>query len=329
MKGKEESSKMYWPTHGWKTSSPEEQGIAADRIERLADYIHKDLPLTTSMLLVRHGYVVFEFYKSNDKYARRDVWSITKSFLSALIGIALSKGYIQSIDQRVIDYFPECKSGVLNPDVNRISIRHLLTMSSGMSSDVIDSTVSTDIFSKPLWHQPGERFFYNNLDAQLLSIILTKTTGLTAFEFAKKNLFSVMGINDVSWSSQKMLEATYSDGGFGIQISTTDSAKLGLLYLNQGVWERMQIVAAEWVTNSTQRQIEVPKTDWYFIENYGYLWWIRSIHSHNSYTALGAGGQYIYVVPDLDVVAVVTSSDTIENEASYLNIIDRYIIPLS
>jgi CubicO group peptidase (beta-lactamase class C family) len=277
------------------------------------------------VLIVRNGRIVYELYARNDKEQLRDVWSVTKSVLSALIGIAINEGFIESIDTKMIEYFPEYSGSEINQEIKKISLRHLLTMSSGIAQEEMEE-VSRAIFNRPLKNEPGKAFFYNNMGPHLLSIILTRSTGLTALDFAKKYLFGPMGIRDVSWSATILAGVIYSQGGYGLRMTTRDLAKFGYLYLNNGMWEDKQIIPVDWVLNSSRLQIEVPKSSWYFMEKYGLLWWSRSTGNHPSFTALGTGGQYVYVVPDLDIVAVITTLYFDKNETSYLPIIDNFIV---
>jgi CubicO group peptidase (beta-lactamase class C family) len=289
--------------------------------------IQEELPMTSSVLVVRHGYIVLEQYPLNDKAKLREVYSVTKSVLSALVGIAIKDGYLESIDQKIVDFFPEYISNDMNEKVSKVTIRHLLTMSDGIAKDEEDSNVSKDIFTGPLRNEPGESFFYNNLSPQILSMILTRATGLKAIDYGKKHLFELIGISDVEWSFNLDSRGMYSEGGYGLKVSTEDLAKIGYLYLNRGTWDRMQVLPREWVSSSTQRQIEVPESSWYFINAYGLLWWIRTINNRTSFTALGWAGQYIYVIPDLDIVVVITTLDAPNNEVSYLSIIDNFVVP--
>lgn len=317
----------YWPTIEWQMASPGSHGMNSEKLIELVSYVQDQLPHTTSMLIVRHGYIVLEYYALNDIEQHRYVWSITKSVLSALIGIAVEKGKIQSIDQQIIDFFPEYTNDDIDPEARNITIRHLLDMSSGIAKDQTSSDINMALFMGPLSSAPGTVFFYNNLGVDLLSMILTKKTGLTALDFGKINLFSPLGISYTNWPSRQIQGVTYSLGGYGLEMTTRDLAKFGYLYLNNGMWDSEPVISSDWVQTSTKQQIDVPASSWYFIDNYGYLWWIRSIANHASYTALGAGGQYIYIIPDLDIVTVITTSDSPEREYLYLPIIDNYVVP--
>jgi len=316
----------YWPTSEWRISSPEIQGIGPEKLEKLSTYVQDELPMTTSVLLIRHGYIVFEYYAQDDPEKLRTIWWVTKSVLSSLTGIVVRQGFIKSIDEPILSYFPEYTKDRVNQKSKEISIRHLLTMSSGIDQEEQDSLVRPDIFSRSLRNDPGKEFFYNDIGPQLLSMILTKATGLSAADIAKKFLFGPIGISIFNWSMNNIGGVNCSEGGYGLQMTTRDLAKLGFLYLNNGVWDKTQIVPLDWILESTKKQIEVPKSSWYFINGYGYFWWIRSIENHSAFTALGYGGQYIYVIPDLDIVVVITTLDA-ENESSYLQIIDSFIVP--
>ena len=320
------ASRNYWPTEGWRLSRAELQGIDAKKLEELSTFIQDELPMTTSVLIVRHGYIVFEYYALDDPEKLREIWSVTKSVLSALTGIAVQRGYIKSIDLPIIGFFPEYSSGAINQKSNAISIRHLMTMSSGITTDENDSDVKPDLFYRNLRNDPGVEFFYNNLGAQLLSMVLTKTTSLSAHDFAKKQLFEPLGISSTEWSARRVGENSYSEGGYGLRMTTRDLAKFGYLYLNNGIWDKKELVPSDWIRNSTSRQIDVPESLWYFMREYGLFWWIRHNKTYASFTGMGWQGQYLYVIPDLDIVAAITALDA-DNESLYLQIIDNYVVP--
>jgi CubicO group peptidase (beta-lactamase class C family) len=281
--------------------------------------------MTTSVLIIRHGYIVFEQYYMGDQGTPRTVWSVTKSVVSALVGIAIREGYLKNVDQKMVEFFPEYVSTDMNPDVNKVTIHHLLTMSGGVAKEE-DEGFSREVFQRTLRNDPGKEFFYNNLGPDILSLIITKTSGLKCIDFGKKYLFEPLGISNIAWSSSTASGVSYSPGGYGLQLTARDMAKLGYLYLNQGTWDKKQVVPSEWVEASSREQIKTPESeDW--LEDYGYLWWIRPKPNHSAYSAVGFGGQYIYVIPDLDIVTVITTLGSDEDTPSYLAIMDNYVGP--
>ena len=307
-------TREYWPTSGWKTSTPAQQGMDSAKLMIADEFIQNRLPDAFSLLVVKNGYLVFEKYYSwgsAEKYAV--VHSITKSVTSALIGIALDKGYLKSVDQKLIEFFPEYIAEESDPMKKEISLKHLLTMSAGFmwndrgpsmwkwysSSNWLKSAIQL-----PLENNPGDVFNYNSSTSHLLSIILTKSTKTSTLDFAKKNLFDPLGMQSAFWREDPQ---GYHIGGFGLGFSARDLAKIGFLYLNNGYWDGQSIVSEYWVKESTAKQIQAFRHPIYGAFDYGYQWWVKNIDGCDSFRAWGRRGQFIVVVPELDLVIVVTS----------------------
>ena len=259
---------------------------------------------------------------------------MTKSVLSTLVGIALAEGHLRSLDQPMLDYFPEYSGGPLDPGVRGITLRHLLTMSDGISREGLDFLLAADKLAGPLRQEPGTSFYYNSMSPQVLSIILTRSTGLTARDYALQRLFGPLGIAEVRWPEVQ----GHSLGAFGLELSTRDLAKIGYLLLNQGRWAGRQIVPANWIAEATLPHIRAPRsqefialTGPYFVDQYGFYWWIRPDQDPPAYLAQGYGGQFLYVIPGLDLVVVITAEDQDSKEnlhaLGYLALIDRFIVP--
>ena len=283
---------------------------------------------------MRHGYIVYERYFQGGRDTPRALWSVTKSVLSTLVGIALDRGFIRSIDQPMLDFFPEFSGRPLNPEVRKITLRHLLTMSDGISGEALDFLLTEGKLSVPLQHEPGTGFYYNSMSPQVLAIILTRVTGQKVRDFAMRRLFWPLGIFEVRWFEQN----GFNLGAFGLELTTRDAAKLGLLFLDRGRWAGRRIVSPEWIAEATREQIRVPRsaeftalTGPYFTDQYGYYWWIRPRPGAPAYMAQGFGGQFLYVIPDLDLVAVITTNDQDRKEnlhsLAYLALIDDYLVP--
>ncbi len=323
-----------WPTRGWLESEPSAQGMDPRVLQGLEAFIPAELPQTSSLLVVRHVRIVYERYFQGDRDTLRPLWSVTKSVLSMLISIALAEGRIRSIDQPMLDYFPEYAGRPLDPRAGSITLRHLLTMSDGISSQGLDFSLSQEKLAGPLRHAPGAAFYYNSMSPQILSIILSRSTGRKAKDFALQELFLPLGIRDLEWPEQD----GHNLGAFGLELTSRDLAKLGLLMLNRGRWEGRQIVPPEWIAEATRPQIRVPRsaefaalTGAYFVDQYGYYWWARPQADPPAFMAQGYGGQFLYVVPDLDLVAVITTNDRDRKEnlhaLGYLALIDRHVVP--
>ncbi len=302
----------YWPTHGWKVSTPEKQGMDSTKLFIADEFIQNRLPDAFSLLVVKNGYLVFEKYYSwgsPEKFAV--VHSVTKSVMSALIGIALDKGYLKSVDQKLTEFFPEYYSDELDPRKKTISLKHLLTMSAGfrwndwgpvMGNWYTSSNWAKFTFQLPQENNPGDVFNYNSSTSHLLSIILSKSTKTSTLDFAKQNLFEPIGIQSAYWHQDPKGNHI---GGFGLGLTARDLAKIGFLYLNNGYWNGQSIVSEYWVKESTRQRMFAHEM--YGPTYYGYQWWIKKVDGLFSYRAWGRRGQFIVVVPKLDLVIVVTS----------------------
>lgn len=303
------SQRDHWPAQGWKTSLPAEQGIDADVLKGVDDEIRNKFPDIYSLLVIKNGRLVFEeYYSVVDQEMIGPVYSVTKSVMSILIGIAIDQGAISSVDQKVSDFLPELFTSDIDPAKKDITLHHLLTMTPGFewedrgqvfwewlfSSDFIKFTFDLDLESPP-----GEKFTYSTAVSHVLSGILTRATGMNALDYAKTYLFKPLGIEDVKWSQ---CPKGFNKGGTGLQLKPRDMAKIGYLYLNNGNWEDKSIVSENWVKASSVFQVEGD-----FDYGYGYQWWIKDINGCSSYRAWGRGGQFIVVIPELDTVMVVTS----------------------
>jgi CubicO group peptidase (beta-lactamase class C family) len=307
--------RKYWPTKGWKTSIPEKQGMDSAKLLITEEFIQNRLPDAYSLLVVKNGYLVFEKYYSRgsrEKYAA--VHSVTKSFTSALIGIALDKGYLNSVDQKLVDFFPEYITDESDPMKKEISIRHLLTMSAGfkwndrgpsMRNWYLSSNWVKSAIQLPQENTPGDIFNYNSSTSHLLSAILSKSSEISTLDFAKQYLFEPLGIQSAYWHQDQQ---GYHIGGFGLGLSARDLAKLGFLYLNNGYWNGRNIVSESWVNESTSQQIQAVSHPIYGKFGYGYQWWVKKVDGCNSFRAWGRRGQFIVVVPELDLVIAVTSN---------------------
>ena len=309
------TKREYWPTSDWKTSSPEQQGMDSAKLLLADEFIQNRLVDVFSLLVIKNGYLVFEKYYSwgsPEKIAV--VHSVTKSFTSALIGIALDKGYLDSVDQKLIEFFPEYAADDLDPRIKEIRIKHILTMSAGFKWNargpvMRDWYTSSDwarfTIQLPLVTNPGDKFNYNSSISHLLSIILSKSTKTSTYDFAKQNLFKPLGIQSAFWRQGPQ---GYHIGGFGLGLSARDLAKFGFLYLNNGYWKGQSIVPQQWVKKSTEQQIQAVSHPLYGTFGYGYHWWVKQVDGCSSFRAWGRRGQYVVVVPELDLVVAVTSN---------------------
>lgn len=324
-----ERRRDYYPTNGWRSAKPETYGMDSRLLSAAVEYITDEWPKVNSLLVVRNGYLVkeqyFNGYKSTDAY---NVKSVTKSFMSSLIGMALEKGYFKNIDQPVTEILPKEYHSSMDERKKTITLRHLLTMTAGFkwveNGDVTKAWEQSDDLIKftlelPLDAAPGEKFNYNTAVSHLLSVALSQTAGTNTYEFARKELFDPLGITLDSWL---MDPKGYYMGGSEMRWTPREMAKFGYLYLNKGRWNGRPIIPAQWVEKSTSEQAP----GFSKFRGYGYQWWITNVRGYKTFYALGFGGQYIFVVPDLDIVVVLTSE--INNPQSRLDpVMWQFIIP--
>jgi CubicO group peptidase (beta-lactamase class C family) len=320
-----------WPTTAWQTSTPEEQGMDSARLAAMLREIREQAHRIDSVTVVRNGYVVLDAYVAPFRPGLKHVlYSCTKSVISALIGIAIEQGAIAGVDEPILALFPERTAAHLDADKQAATLRHLLTMSSGLAcrdsylyrwAGLNEMRRSDDwvqfMLDLPMADPPGTHFEYCNGGSFLLSAILQEATGMAALDFARENLFGPLGISDVEWPANPQgITIGYSD----LRLRPLDMAKIGYLYLRQGQWEDQQVVPAAWVRDSTRQHI-VART---LQEGYGYQWWV----ARAGYTmALGYSGQYIVVVPEHDLVVVFTSDLAEQDFYVPHQLLDDFIIP--
>jgi CubicO group peptidase (beta-lactamase class C family) len=325
--------RKHWPTAGWLTAPPAEQGMDEQQLLQTDRHISAHLPNVSSLLVIRHGYLVFErYYDGRGPAEVRDTQSVAKSVISALVGIALAKGYLNSLEQTVLSFFPDYASAVRDERMGAVTLRHLLTMSAGFANEVDEPGVAERWYNsdnptrftlaQPLQSAPGHAMQYSNMDAHLLSSVLTRATGMTALDFAKRFLFTPLGIQRVAWPADA---AGNSLGSSGLWLAPRDMAKFGYLYLNHGHWQHATLLSPAWVSAATQPYYPGdPRIE--SIEGYGYLWWIAREHDVALCYAAGYGGQYIGVVQDLDLVVVMTG-DTSDISQDHRPIISDFVLP--
>jgi len=303
--------KDYWPTENWRQSNPEAQGMDSGKLMRVIPFIIENLPNIQSLLVVRNGYVVFEnYYGPGMPDQQNTVHSVTKSITSILAGLAKDEGLIGDLNQTLYDILPEYYDSTIDPAKKAITLEHLLTMTAGLQPvRVKDGNLLMQWYfaqdctkfslDLPLIHPPGKKFAYSNPISHLISVIIIKKSGMNLSEFAERSLFKPLGIKSRIW---KMDAKGNSTGHGGLYLSTRDMAKIGFLYLNNGYWAGKQIVSPGWVEESTRGHVMAGRD-----YAYGYQWWTRPVGGCPSYRAWGRNGQFIVVVPELDLVVTVTS----------------------
>lgn len=312
--------RYYWPTNGWRTSTPEQQGMDSHVLSGL-DHFLQDVqkrPALNTVLVVRHGYIVYErYFKEYHQQSYQQFHSMTKSVISTLIGIALQQGYLTSLDQHWEEFVPEYFTATSDPKKKQITLRHLLKMTSGLQPDPLAYPGRHGDTSQDWIHfaveqanlaSPEQMFMYCSLGSHMLSVILTRATGMSTLEFARKYLFAPLGIesNESDGFFWKTDPQGYYIGGAEIQLKARDAAKLGYLYLNNGQWDGTQLIPADYIHEATQEQTRggSPETT-----GYGYHWWVTREQGYHSFFAAGFGGQYIQVFPELDTEIVIFAPD--------------------
>lgn len=293
------------PQWSWQKRSAGEAGIDSSVLNEIHSTFDSFGMLAS--VIVKDGYIVDEYYKDGyDEKSDFVLNSASKSVTDAIVGIAIDKGLINSVDDPISRYLPE----VLELEDSRwaeITVRHLLTHTSGIQST--DSDLWYDwrasdnwveyIYSLSIVSDPGENFSYSTGNTHLLCVILQNVIDQSVDEFAKENLFSPVGMDSAYIDADPQ---GISDGGNGVHMNIYDMAKFGLLYLNGGNWQGDQIVPRQWVEDSTSVQVKRNSGT----ADYGYQWWVRTFgdQGYDAYFAQGHGGQYIFVVPEIELIVV-------------------------
>lgn len=322
----------YWPTDAWRTSTPEAQGMDSKPLAEMMARI-RESGQVHGVVVVRNGYIVAEAYAYPYlKEVRHFVASVTKSFTSALVGIAIQQGHIKGISERALDIFAGRSVANLDPAKKGISVGHLLAMSSGLDwpewsgfNPMSQMTQVQDwvqfVLDRPMAAAAGATWNYNSGGSHLLSAMVQERSGMSTSDFARRYLFEPLGMTDVKWAADP---AGIAIGACGLFLTPRDMARFGLLYLNQGVWDGLQVVPADWVEASI-----LPYKDAYdgdaFLGGYGFQWWIDPSGKH--YSARGAFGQYIFVLPVLNMVVVFTSDGQDERTLLPIELLETFILP--
>ncbi|MDI6857658.1 MAG: serine hydrolase [Dehalococcoidia bacterium] len=293
-----------WPADDWETSEPETEGMDGDRLDGVADYC--DEHGCRAVVIVRHGRIVWERYWDGwDKDSTDNSWSMAKSITSALVGIAIAEGKIEGLGQPAVDFIPEWRG----TDREKITLGHLLSMSSGLSwsmiydpptGDTINMLRSDDAagyaISRPLYREPGSDWYYSDGDAQSWARILEAATGMNAAAYAEEALFGPIGIESADWKTDTLGQPLTFCCVFA---TARDFARFGYLFLRDGKWGDEQVVPESWVEASVRpSQMENP--------NYGLYWWLWDFPGvpEDAFMAMGFQTKRIYVIPSLDIVAV-------------------------
>jgi CubicO group peptidase (beta-lactamase class C family) len=322
-----------WP---WENVSPESQDISSEDLERMVEHIENNNLAIHSMIIYKNGTIPFEeYFEPFNETSLHNLKSTSKGMISALTGIALEEGYIESLDESIFSYL----SGydVDTTGKSDITIRHLLTMTSGLKWEennlnsmytfFVNKRIVKRVLDLPLVAEPGTTFNYNTGLTHLLSAIITEASGMSTLEFAQTYLFEPLEIDNIQWDTDR---EGYYIGGSELFLTPRAMTKFGVMYLHDGEYMGRQIVPEDWVIESTATQIKGSS----FGANiqYGYLWWLdignplfTYLEDENRFLAMGARGQRIFIYPELDAVVVITADQRDESQCDIL--IRDYILP--
>ena len=298
-------------------STPEAQGISSQAILDYVQASDKNVNTLHSFMIVRHGQVIAEgWWKPESADKAHILNSVSKSFNATAVGLAIHEGKLRLSDH-VLKFFPADAPPDPSANLKAMTVRDLLTMSGGHETEpkAVGGAPSVKQFlAHPVVYKPGTHFQYNTMGAYTLSAIVTRVTGQTTLEYLKPRLFEPLGIESPRWDSSP---EGNSLGGYGLWLRTEDIAKFGQLYLQKGKWNGQQLIPRKWIAQATGKQIDNAQEshsnigpDW--VEGYGFQFWRCR---HNAYRGDGAGGQFVLVMPDQDVVVAITAdSDNMEAE---------------
>ncbi len=307
-----------WPTDGWPVSTPEAQGIDSATLANALVQIHAHRIPIHSLLIVRHGRIVLDSYFRPFADGRtHNVYSVTKSVTSMLVGIAQATHELPGVDTPVYALLSAGTGD--DPRKPQITLAHLLSMTSGLDcrpdggesllQQMLRSRhLAAFMLDRPIEADPGTVFDYCGGNSEVVSAVLTKTTGTSAFEFARRELFAPLGITRVSWSTDG---DRVSHGWGDLMLQPRDMAKLGYLWLHNGRWGNRQVVPAEYLAEALTSHASVQPG----IE-YGYGMWLYPGHTPVDFEANGSFGQRITVIPSLDMVEVTTGGGFDANEVA-------------
>jgi len=343
------------PGDDWKVSTPAEQGLDPMLVAELY-YNAAELETLYGLLVIKNGYLIAEGYfneGSVEQLSNRQ--STTKSFTSALVGIALDQGYLSSVDQKMMDFFPEFVGQLDDPRKEQITIQDMLQMRAGYPfeeheppyfdilfiSDNWPFTWLPHLVDFPLTSDPGTEFGYSNLTSHLLGVIVTRACDTDLKSYAQENLFAPINAEVGDWYHDA---DNYNFGSMGILVTARDMAKFGMLYLNHGEYEGKQVVSADWVRDSLQRYSEgmnfsgwIPGISSRYGAfrglGYGYQWWSARVGDHHFNYASGHGGQYIVLLDKLDMIIVTTADpweidpgdESWKHEGAIIDLVGKFI----
>lgn len=315
------------PASSFPRKDPESLGVSSRAVLDFIESIeHGELELHSFMLL-RHGCVAAEgWWAPYRPELKHMLYSLSKSFTSTAIGLAVMEGRL-SVDDPVVRFFADKLPEQVSDNLAAMKVRHLLSMSTGHAEDTTNRLFTSKepewtktFLGLPVEHPPGTRFVYNSGATYMLSAIITKLTGQTLADYLAPRLFEPLGIEGYTWD---LSPEGINTGGWGLSIKTEDIAKLGQLYLNKGAWNGRRILSEDWVREATSKQIcnsDGQNIDW--TQGYGYQFWMCR---HGAFRGDGMFGQFCIVMPDQDAVLAITAS--VKDMQAVLNLVWQHVLP--
>ncbi len=315
------------------TPSGERQPSGAAPLDRVSADAAR-LPRLRSLLVSHKGQLVLERYFNGARAIQAaNIKSASKSVISALVGIAIAKGHIPSVNEKAARYLPEL-AGDSDSVKRGISIEDLLTMRSGLESTsgrgygawVQSKHWVRYVVSRPMIDRPGQRVEYSTGSSHLLSAILTKATKMSTWQFAQQELARPLGFSLARWTQDPQ---GIFFGGNEMSMTPRQMVLFGELYLNQGRAGGTRVLSEDWVARTREPR---GRSRWGSDREYGYGFWIRELAGHDSYYAWGYGGQFIFIVPDLQLVVVTTSRPDVSRErrdhlGAIYDLVEQQVIP--
>lgn len=300
-----------WPTNGWSFSTPEGQGIDSNALAQTIEWIRAKRIPVHSLFVERNGHAVLNaYFFPFEDHETHDLASVTKSVTSSLIGVARSEGALADLDAPLSALLPDETQALDDPRKGAIPLADLLDMTSGLDCNaapgenlLLEMEHTPDWVSfmlrRPLVSVPGSRFQYCGAAFHAVSAILTRATGRAAFDLAREQIFAPLGITISAWPADPRGN---SHGFADLELTPPDAAKLGYLWLHRGRWDNRQIIPSDYLAEALARHADVQPGI-----AYGYGFWLYPSHRPYDFEANGRGGQRITVVPDENLVTVITA----------------------
>jgi CubicO group peptidase (beta-lactamase class C family) len=305
-------------------STPELQGISSPAVLRFVNEADKKIDSLHSFMLVRHGHVVAEgWWVPYDAKTRHELYSLSKSFTSTAVGLAVAEGKL-SLNDPVLKFFPDDAPAEPSGNLKAMRVRDLLRMSTGHQAEPALASSkqpwTRTFLAQAVPHKPGTHFLYNTSATYMLSAIVQKAAGQTVLDYLGPRLFEPLGIENPTWGTSPQ---GISLGGYGLSVRTEDIARFGQLYLQKGTWHGRSLIPSGWVEAATARQTangSNPSSDWE--QGYGYQFWRCR---HGAYRGDGAFGQFCVVMPQQDAVVAITSG--VRDMQAVLNLVWDHLLP--